>query len=117
MKATTFASIILALALATMAEAGRQYTLVTCPQVDMCLAPCVPYLTRKQAAPPPECCTGVSRLKALGSTTADRQVACSCVKQAAARFPDLDGEAVSALPTKCGVPLPFPISLDFDCSK
>ncbi|THU65142.1 hypothetical protein C4D60_Mb05t00540 [Musa balbisiana] len=89
----------------------------TCIQVETCLTPCLTYLTGQQPAPTPGCCDGVRRLKNMGITPAERQFACNCVKHAAAHFPNLKDDAVSDLPRLCATPLPFPISLEFDCSK
>ncbi|CAO2205667.1 unnamed protein product [Urochloa humidicola] len=89
---------------------------VTCAEVDANLLPCVGYVTGKEAAPPGECCAGVKRIRALPSGTAERRQACECVKQAAARFPGLNADAIRTLPTQCGAPLPFPLSLNFDCT-
>lgn len=98
-----------------MATAGA-HGAVTCAEVDANLRPCVGYATGKEAAPPAECCAGVRRIRAMPSGAAERRQACECVKQAAARFQGLDADAVRDLPAQCGSPLPFPLSLSFDCS-
>ncbi|KAF0900495.1 hypothetical protein E2562_032102 [Oryza meyeriana var. granulata] len=89
---------------------------VTCGDVDASLMPCVAYLTGKEAAPSAACCAGVKHLRTLPVGTAERRFACDCVKKAAARYKGLNGDAIRDLPAKCGSPLPFPLSLDFDCS-
>ncbi|KAL6658833.1 hypothetical protein ACP70R_002873 [Stipagrostis hirtigluma subsp. patula] len=89
---------------------------VTCADVDASLRPCVGYVTGKEAAPPAECCAGVTRLRGMPSGTAERRQACECVKQAAARYQGLQSDAIRDLPGKCGSPLPFPLSLNFDCT-
>ncbi|XP_015695897.2 non-specific lipid-transfer protein A-like [Oryza brachyantha] len=89
---------------------------VTCGDVDASLLPCVAYLTGKEAAPSAACCAGVKRLRTLPVGTAERRFACDCVKKAAARFKGLNGDAIRDLPANCGSPLPFPLTLDFDCS-
>ncbi|KAK3122653.1 hypothetical protein QOZ80_8AG0616370 [Eleusine coracana subsp. coracana] len=113
------AAVMVALAAAViLAVAARPADgAVTCADVDSTLKPCVGYLTGKEAAPPGECCAGVKRLRTLPATTAERRQACECVKQAATRYQGLNADAVRDLPNKCGSPLPFPISLDFDCSS
>ncbi|CAO2200037.1 unnamed protein product [Urochloa humidicola] len=89
---------------------------VTCAAVDANLLPCVGYVTGKEAVPPGECCAGVKRIRALPSSTAERRQACECVKQAAAKFAGLNANAIASLPTQCGAPLPFPLTLNFDCT-
>ncbi|KAJ3699032.1 hypothetical protein LUZ61_002737 [Rhynchospora tenuis] len=89
---------------------------ITCMDVDMCVAPCINYLTGAQSSPTTECCDGVKKLKSLPSSTAEKRFACSCVKQAASKIANINDNAVKSLPTACGTPLPFPISLEFDCS-
>ncbi|RCV30194.1 hypothetical protein SETIT_6G074400v2 [Setaria italica] len=89
---------------------------VTCAEVDSNLRPCVGYVTGKEAAPPAECCAGVKRIRALPSGTVERRQACECVKQAAAKFPGLNADAIRDLPARCGSPLPFPLTLNFDCT-
>jgi hypothetical protein len=90
---------------------------VTCDDVSSSLKPCVGYLTGKEAAPPAECCAGMKRLRTLPVDTAERRQACECVKQAATRYEGLNADAVHNLPDKCSSPLPFPISLNFDCDR
>jgi hypothetical protein len=89
---------------------------VTCPEMDANLLPCVGYVTGKEAAPTADCCAGVKRIRALPSGAAERRQACECVKQAAAKFPGLNADAIQNLPARCGSPLPFPLSLNFDCT-
>ncbi|PAN33488.1 hypothetical protein PAHAL_6G024900 [Panicum hallii] len=111
------AVVVLAAAMAFMVLAARPAEgAVTCPEVDANLVPCVGYVTGKEAAPPAECCAGVRRIRALPSGTAERRQACECVKQAAARFPGLNADAIRVLPAQCGSPLPFPLTLNFDCT-
>ncbi|KAJ1267136.1 hypothetical protein BS78_07G033300 [Paspalum vaginatum] len=104
-----------AVAFALLAAAAADGA-VTCAEVDANLRSCVGYVTGKAAAPPAECCAGVRRIRAMPSGTAERRQACECVKQAAARFQGLDVDAIRDLPAQCGAPLPFPLSLSFDCS-
>ncbi|RWV81834.1 hypothetical protein BHE74_00059542 [Ensete ventricosum] len=117
MKVAPPAGILLVLAIASLMVVVAPTRAFTCIQVETCLTPCLTYLTGQQAAPTPACCDGVRKLKNMGITPAERQFACNCVKQAAAHFPNLKDDAVSDLPGLCATPLPFPISLEFDCSK
>ncbi|XP_021906816.1 non-specific lipid-transfer protein A-like [Carica papaya] len=89
---------------------------VTCTQVDASLAACIPYLTAG-GTPATACCDGVKNLKAITPTTADRQTACNCVKEAAARHPNIKEDAASSLPTKCGVQMNIPISKNTNCQN
>ncbi|KAF5181859.1 Non-specific lipid-transfer protein [Thalictrum thalictroides] len=89
---------------------------VNCVQVDLSLKQCVPYITGKATEPASACCDGIKQLKVQVVTTTDKRQACNCVKQAASLMPNVKGDAVSALPGKCGTPLSFPISKDFDCN-
>lgn len=116
MKGTVAAALAVALAVAFLAAATPAHGVVTCADVDACLQPCVGYVTGKEAAPPAECCAGVKRLRTLPTGTGERRFACDCVKKAAARFQGLKSDAIRDLPATCGSPLPFPLSLDFDCN-
>ncbi|TVU43483.1 hypothetical protein EJB05_09958 [Eragrostis curvula] len=108
---------VVALVLLAAAAVRPAHGAVTCADVNSSLRPCVGYLTGEEAAPPAECCAGVKSLRTLPAGTAERRQACECVKQAAARYQGLNADAVRDLPGKCGSPLPFPISLSFDCSS
>jgi len=91
---------------------------VSCEQVRGFLATCVPYLTDGgDNDPAEECCNGVRNLNAMAPTTNDRRAACDCVKQAASRYPNINEDAASSLPAKCGVQISFPISRNVNCRK
>ncbi|XP_072993096.1 non-specific lipid-transfer protein A-like [Typha latifolia] len=109
------AALILALAMAHLIVGPSNA--ISCGDVDMCLLPCVSYLTGQRPTPAAACCDGVNKLKSMATTTPDRRYACNCMKQAASHFASISDDAVSNLPTACGTPLPFPISLKFDCSS
>ncbi|KAE8665625.1 Non-specific lipid-transfer protein A [Hibiscus syriacus] len=89
---------------------------VSCDQVRGTLVHCIPFLTGNQAVPTADCCSSVSRLQTIASTTADKQAACNCVKETAASMPCIKEEAAASLPTKCNVQFNFPISKNTDCS-
>ncbi|OAY75544.1 Non-specific lipid-transfer protein [Ananas comosus] len=113
---TLVASLLLTLLVAYVA-AERAHEM-SCTDVDMCIAPCISYLTGEQQSPAPACCNGLKKLRTLAAgTTAERRFACNCIKQAAAHLKNLKDDAVSKLPAACGTPLPFPISLEYDCSR
>ena len=88
---------------------------VNCVDVDKSLVKCISYLTGAVPLPAEGCCDGVKQLKGMVATTADRRQACTCVKTAAAKYQNIKDDAVSALPTKCGTPLSFPISKNINC--
>ncbi|XP_062196394.1 non-specific lipid-transfer protein 1-like [Phragmites australis] len=117
-RSAVAAAVVVALAAVVflLAAARPGQGAVTCADVDADLRPCVGYVTGKEAAPPAECCAGVKSIRAMPSGTAERRLACECVKQAAARYKGLDTDAIRDLPAACGSQLPFPLRLDFDCS-
>lgn len=114
--AAAVVALLVAMAFMAMTSARPALSAVTCAEVDANLLPCVGYVTGKDAAPPAECCAGVKRIRALPTGTAERRQACECVKQAAARFQGLDADAIRDLPAKCGSPLPFALTPNFDCT-
>jgi hypothetical protein len=115
MKGTVAAAVVVAaLSVALLVAVGDGA--VTCIEVDVNLLPCVGYVTGKAAAPPALCCQGVKRIRALPAGTTERRFVCECVKKAAARIDGLKSDAIRDLPLACGSPLPFPLSLDFDCN-
>ncbi|WCJ23004.1 Non-specific lipid-transfer protein [Euphorbia peplus] len=88
---------------------------IDCAQVTPCLAPCIPYLTGTDKSPSIGCCSGVKKLKDLAPTTADRRAACTCVKAAAAHYPNIKDDIATSLPKNCGVDYNVPISKTIDC--
>ncbi|XWS45820.1 hypothetical protein CRYUN_Cryun14cG0012300 [Craigia yunnanensis] len=89
---------------------------VSCQEVNDSLAACVPYLT-SGGNPTPACCSGVGKLQKMAPTTADKQAACNCVKDAASRLPTIKEDAASSLPAKCNVQVDFPISKNTNCQE
>ncbi|XP_058092511.1 non-specific lipid-transfer protein B-like [Magnolia sinica] len=90
---------------------------MTCGDVALCLGQCMTYLTGSDPKPLPACCDGVKQLRDMADTTVDKRFACNCIKQVASRFHNLKDNAVSALPSECGVTLPYPISANFPCNS
>nr|WEA82702.1 nonspecific lipid transfer protein 7 [Solanum melongena]WJJ08751.1 nsLTP7 [Solanum melongena] len=88
---------------------------LTCTDVDTYLAECVPYLTEPLGLLG-TCCDGVKELNAAATTTIDRQTACNCLKAEGSTLVGIDWVKASALPTTCGVTIPYLISADIDCS-
>ncbi|GMH24946.1 hypothetical protein Nepgr_026789 [Nepenthes gracilis] len=115
MKAVAVAVAVVAAVIQVMARPAEGT--ITCGQVKMALAPCMPYLTSQGGTPPPGCCAGVKAIETMATNAADKQVACSCIKEAAAEFPNVRDDSATQLPGKCGAPLDFPISPNFDCKR
>ncbi|OVA09213.1 Plant lipid transfer protein/Par allergen [Macleaya cordata] len=90
---------------------------IDCADVDRSLVPCMPYLTGGAAQPAAGCCAGVKQLTAMATTTPDKRAACNCVKEAASHYQNIKDDAATGLPTKCGIPLSFPISKNIDCNS
>ena len=90
---------------------------VSCDEVNEYLASCIPYLTSGAGNPSAQCWGGVGKLQKISETTADKQAACNCVKQAAARIPTIKEDAASSLPAKCNVQINYPISKNTNCQE
>ncbi|KAL3516863.1 hypothetical protein ACH5RR_023765 [Cinchona calisaya] len=113
MKGYIVSAIVVLALVQLLIEPGQA---INCPQVDIYLARCVPYL-REGGEPDPACCSGVKSLIGAVKTPADKRDACKCVKQAANNVPNLKDDAAQALPAKCGVTMDIPISKNVDCDK
>ncbi|EEF35288.1 Nonspecific lipid-transfer protein B, putative [Ricinus communis] len=96
---------------------AMQGVAIDCAQVNLLLGTCMPYLIGFDSSPSLACCAGVRNLKRLAPTTADRRVACDCVKAAAARHPNIRDDAASTLPNKCGVDFNIPVSNTTKCQE
>ncbi|KAM3282194.1 hypothetical protein P3S67_025839 [Capsicum chacoense] len=93
---------------------------ISCNTVYSKLMPCLSYLMggSNQAAVPAGCCSGIQSLYTAASTTPDRQGVCSCLKSGAASLGNnIDTSKAATLLSKCGVPFPYKISANIDCSK
>ncbi|KAJ1264685.1 hypothetical protein BS78_08G019300 [Paspalum vaginatum] len=106
------AAVVLAAALVASASAA-----ITCGQVGSSLAPCIPYATGRASMLPSSCCSGVRSLNSAARTSADRQQACRCLKSLANTVKSVNMGTVAAIPGKCGVSVPFPVSMSTDCNK
>ncbi|XP_010437771.1 PREDICTED: non-specific lipid-transfer protein 11-like [Camelina sativa] len=89
---------------------------IACPQVNMYLAQCLPYL-KAGGTPPAMCCNGLNSLKAAAPAKSDRQVACNCLKSVANTIPGINDDYAKQLPAKCGVNLGVPFSKTVDCNS
>jgi Protease inhibitor/seed storage/LTP family len=90
---------------------------LSCGQVTGYIASCMQYAQGKAAAPSGQCCSGVRTLSTMASTTPDRQTACNCLKNAAKAINGLIAGNIAAVPSKCGVSVPYVISATTDCSR
>ncbi|KAI3732576.1 hypothetical protein L1987_63782 [Smallanthus sonchifolius] len=108
-----FVGVLIAIITATVPHSTNGA--VTCELVVSSLTPCETYLTNGGEVPK-TCCDGVKSLYKDADTTADRQMACRCMEQAATLVPGINLEYASNLPGKCDVHIPYPISPSFNCS-
>ena len=112
--AAAVAALVVAVAMAVAVERGE--AAISCSAVTRNLAGCVGYLQSGAGRPTAKCCAGVKTLASQARTTADRRTACGCLKKASSSVPNVKGNAVSALPSSCGVSLPYKISLNTNCN-
>lgn len=89
---------------------------ITCGQVTGSVGSCLGYL-KTGGKPVPACCNGVRGLNSLARTPADRKQACNCLKTLAGSVKGINYGFASALPGKCGISIPYPISPNTDCAK
>ena len=109
--------LVFALAFALMVVAPVALA-ITCGQVSSNLAPCIAYLkTTGSAAPTTRCCSGVAALNSAATSTKDRQDACRCLQTAAKSVSGLNANTAAALPSKCGVKIPYKISTSTNCAS
>lgn len=89
---------------------------IQCSQVNMFLAPCLPYL-KAGGAPSVPCCGGLNSLKAAAPGKPDKQAACQCLKKVANTIPGINDDNAKQLPGKCGVNLGVPFTKSVDCNR
>jgi hypothetical protein len=99
-----------------LAGSPRATAAISCDQVDNVMKPCLPFALGG-AGPSAECCSGVKAVQNQVHSTADRQAACVCFKAAAAGISGLNLANAAAIPSKCGITVPYTISPTMDCSK
>ncbi|PQP98493.1 non-specific lipid-transfer protein [Prunus yedoensis var. nudiflora] len=63
------------------------------------------------------CCPGIKRLVGSATTTADRQNACKCLKTVAGAVKGINPGYAAALPSLCGVKIPYKISTSTNCNS
>ncbi|KAJ4979950.1 hypothetical protein NE237_010730 [Protea cynaroides] len=89
---------------------------ISCSTVVSDLTPCLSYLRSGSGKPSVSCCSGVKKLAATATSTADLKTACNCIKTAAKQV-NPNASAAQSLAGDCGVKLPFTVSTSTDCSK
>ncbi|KAL2330534.1 hypothetical protein Fmac_018115 [Flemingia macrophylla] len=90
---------------------------LSCPQVQFTVAPCLGYLRGPSGTVPTLCCNAVRTLNNKARTTPDRQGTCRCLRVIVQNLPRLNLATLAALPTKCGVNLPYKATPSIDCNK
>ncbi|KAI5429150.1 hypothetical protein KIW84_033957 [Lathyrus oleraceus] len=116
MANTMFVKVILLALTCFVLSSPLANAALSCGQIQLSITPCIGYLRSPTPTVPAPCCNGVRNLNNLAKTTPDRQGACRCLKFTATRFPGLNLPALAALPTNCGVNLPYKISPSIDCN-
>nr|CAH04989.1 type 1 non-specific lipid transfer protein precursor [Triticum aestivum] len=108
---------LMAVALVLMlAAVPRAAVAIDCGHVDSLVRPCLSYV---QGGPGPsgQCCDGVKNLHNQARSQSDRQSACNCLRGIARGIHNLNEDNARGTPLKCGVNLPYTISLNIDCSR
>ncbi|KAF3630107.1 Non-specific lipid-transfer protein 8 [Capsicum annuum] len=96
--------------------AGASESAITCGTVISTIRPCFSYLQGVGGKPPQTCCAGCKSLASATSSAADRQAACTCLKNASQNV-KINAQLAQSLPKNCGISLSFPISNTVDCTK
>ncbi|XP_051144980.1 non-specific lipid-transfer protein 8-like [Andrographis paniculata] len=109
-------AIVAAAAIFILLVAAPPSAALTCSDVLKDMKPCITYLKSGSGMPPSACCTGAGNLASAATTTADKQSACACLKNAAKNVTPKP-ELAKALPGNCGISLPFEVSPNVDCTK
>ncbi|XP_073157668.1 non-specific lipid-transfer protein 1-like [Henckelia pumila] len=96
-----------------LASAPRGDAVIGCDTVLSDLTPCLPYVTDQ--GPLGSCCRGIQALYKAAATTPDRQSVCKCLQTLLKVYP-VNLDKAAALPTLCGISIPYKISPSTDCS-
>ncbi|TKY63606.1 Non-specific lipid-transfer protein [Spatholobus suberectus] len=116
MASLKVACVVAVMCIMVVASASMAQAAIMCGQVTSSLAPCLAYL-QKGGPLLAVCCNGVRSLNSAAKTTADRQAACNCLKQAAGAISGFNANNAAALPGKCGVNIPYKISTSTNCAN
>lgn len=114
-KSSAIASLIVVLALVAnlMVEQGEA---LSCGDLSGPMAQCASYASGASSQPSGGCCSAVKQINAMAKTTQDRRQVCSCLKQAASSYPNVQLANIAAIPNKCGVPS-VSINPNVDCNS
>uniref|UniRef100_A0A803L3E7 Non-specific lipid-transfer protein n=1 Tax=Chenopodium quinoa TaxID=63459 RepID=A0A803L3E7_CHEQI len=97
---------------------GVEAALTTCGAVTKYLGQCMPFLRGTAGGvPSPKCCAGVGGLKAAAQTTADRRMACNCMKSTASKTKGLNYNFASRLASLCRVPVSYSFNPKINCNR
>lgn len=107
---------VLCIIVACMVVAAPYATALTCKDVTSKLISCLNYL-KEGGKVSVGCCKGVKALDAAAKTTADKKIACACMKNAYKAIEGIKTDNALVLPKKCGVDIPYKLSPSTDCSK
>ncbi|XP_031102226.1 non-specific lipid-transfer protein 1-like [Ipomoea triloba] len=107
--------VVMSMVVAAAMVAGLHAQSISCSTVGTDLYPCLDYVENGGAVPM-DCCEGIRSLYKSAATTADRQMVCNCMKNAASSVPGLNLDLAAGLPQKCGVSIPYQISPSVNCA-
>ncbi|KAL6853762.1 hypothetical protein ACP4OV_019791 [Aristida adscensionis] len=112
--ATVALAVVVAAAVAAPPAGVR--AAVTCSTVYNTLMPCLPYV-QSGGMVPTACCGGIRSLLNEAGSTPDRRTICGCLKNVAnGASGGTYIDRAAALPSKCGVSLPYKISAKVNCN-
>ncbi|KAE9610817.1 hypothetical protein Lal_00030063 [Lupinus albus] len=86
---------------------------ITCSQVENKIAYCIDYLKYGRDVST-VCCAGLRALISGTQSTSDKQALCNCLKSATLRY---NPKNAVSLPGKCGVIIPYKISINTNCAN
>ncbi|KAE9622294.1 hypothetical protein Lal_00036984 [Lupinus albus] len=109
----TFIGMIMSMVLGLIPLA---YGTIPCGKIQVKLLPCLGYARGPGGPAPGQCCNGLRALNNEAKTTPDRQGACKCIKTTVLGVPGINLATVAAIPSKCGINLPYKISPNIDCN-
>ncbi|XP_074282567.1 non-specific lipid-transfer protein 1-like [Silene latifolia] len=116
MASSGLTKFVCALFLCMVLAAPYTEATITCGTVSSSLSSCLSYLTGKGPSTS-ACCSGISHLNSIATTTTDRQAACNCLKSLASGITGLNYNNAASLPGQCGVNIPYKISPTTNCAQ
>ncbi|KAI3781205.1 hypothetical protein L2E82_11212 [Cichorium intybus] len=79
---------------------------ITCGDVVINVLPCIEYL-RSRGALSSTCCDGVKRINSVAKSSADRKLACECLKSVYSKVSGINTATAADLPRRCGTSAPY----------